>query len=368
MKFICTKSELEQAISIVQKAVKSNSTKPILDGILIQASNNKVMLTGYDLETGIEADVDSDVFEAGAVVANSKIFGEIIRKLPEESITIKSNDKNKLTIESGVAEFNINGNSADEYPKIPVIDNNDKIIMPQAVLKRMINNVIFAVSRDDTRPALTGCLLESDGKYATMVALDGFRMAVRKEELGDDFPLMNFLIPGKALSESAKIFDGKNEEEVIIYSSNNHLLFDIGNVRVVSRLIIQPYVNYSSLIQNSAKTVMNINRKLLLDAIERASLIIMNEERRFPVQVSMSDNETIVISANTDAGNLKEEISASISGDLIDIDFNARFFIDALKNIDDEMIKIEFNGALGPCIVRPIEGEAYVYLILPIRR
>lgn len=368
MKFICTKSELEQAISIVQKAVKSNSTKPILDGILIQANNNKVMLTGYDLETGIEADIDSDVFEAGAVVANSKIFGEIIRKLPEESITIKANDKNRLTIESGVAEFNINGNSADEYPKIPVIDNNDKIIMPQAVLKRMINNVIFAVSKDDTRPALTGCLLESDGKNATMVALDGFRMAVRKEELGDDFPLMNFLIPGKALFESAKIFDGKNEEEVIIYSSNNHLLFDIGNVRVVSRLIIQPYVNYSSLIQNSAKTVMNINRKLLLDAIERASLIIMNEERRFPVQVSMSDNETIVISANTDAGNLKEEISASISGDLIDIDFNARFFIDALKNIDDEMIKIEFNGSLGPCIVRPIEGEAYVYLILPIRR
>ncbi len=368
MKFVCTKTELEQAIAIVQKAVKTNSTKPILDGILIQAEGNKVMLTGYDLETGIEADIDSDVFEKGSVVANSKIFGEIIRKLPEESITIKADDKNMLTIESGVAEFNIKGNASEEYPKIPVIDNTDKIIMPQPVLKRMISNVIFAVSKDDTRPALTGCLLESDGTNATIVALDGFRMAVRKEELGKDFPLMNFLIPGKALFEASKIFDSKNEGEVIIYSSNNHLLFDIGNVRVVSRLIVQPYVNYSSLIQNSAKTVMNINRKLLLDAIERASLIIMNDERRFPVQISMSDNESIIVSANTDAGNLKEEIQASISGDLIDIDFNAKFFIEALKAIEDEMIKIEFNGVLGPCIVRPIEGENYVYLILPIRR
>ena len=333
MKFICTKTELEQAVSIVQKAVKSNSTKPILDGILIQANNNKVMLTGYDLETGIEADIDSDVFEAGAVVANSKIFGEIIRKLPEESITIKANDKNKLTIESGVAEFNINGNSADEYPKIPVIDNNDKIIMPQAVLKRMINNVNFAVSKDDSRQSLTGCFLESKGNNISMVAIDGFRMALRKTYAGEDFPPMSYIIPGKALNEAAKIFDDKTEEEeVIIYSSENHLLFDIGHVRIVSRLIKGNFVAYESIIQKNPLSVMTVNRKAFLDAIELAALIILNDERRCPVQLFMNDSSTtLTVAATTDCGTLREEVEDWWSVDPADYDSNVEEALTILK-------------------------------------
>lgn len=369
MKFNCNKTDLIAAISIVQKAIKSNSTVQILDGILIQADDSSVKLTGYDLETGIEADVDSDVYEKGSIVVPSRLFAEYIKKLPVEMITISSDDRNQLRIESGSFDTNIKGNSADSYPKIPIIETENKITVSQKILKNMIDHTIFAVSKDDTRQSLTGCCLESDGKTITMVAIDGFRMALRKEDVGEDFPLMNFIIPGKALNESAKIFDGDSDDkEVMIYSSSNHLLFDIGKVRIVSRLIQGPFVNYNSIIQKNPRSIMRVNRKALLDAVDRAAVMIMTDERRCPVRLSMPDDTTLFITATTEAGDTREDISVSLEGDSIDIDFNSRYLIDALKNIDDETVRIEFNGNQGPCIIVPEEGNAYVYLILPIRR
>lgn len=370
MKFNCSKDSLDSAISIVQKAVKTNTTVPILDGILIQAEGSSVKLTGYDLETGIEADVNSDISVEGSVVVNSKMFGEIIRKLPDNMVTITTDDRLQISIESGSTVFNIRGNSAENYPKIPTIENTNKIILPQAMLKKMISRTIFAVSKDDSRQSLTGCFLESKGNNITMVAIDGFRMALRKTFAGEDFPAMSYIIPGKALNEAAKIFDDKTEdEEVIIYSSENHLLFDIGHVRIVSRLIKGQFVAYESIIKKNPLSVMTVNRKSFLDAIERAALIILNDERRCPVQLIMNDNSSsLTVAATTDCGTLREDVDASLTGEKIDIDFNTRYLIDALKNIDDENINIEFNGAQGPCIITPVEGEEFVYLILPIRR
>lgn len=369
MKFNCHKDSLDDAVSIVQKAVKTNSTVPILDGILIQAEGEFVKLTGYDLETGIEADVVSDIYSEGSVVVNSKIFGDIIKKLPDDVITISSDDNNQITINCGSLIFSIKGISSESYPKIPIIRNGEKIILPQAMLKKMISKTIFAVSKDETRQSLTGCCLESDGSTITMVAIDGFRMALRKSYIGTDFPLMNFIIPGKALNESAKIFDDKNDDdEVIIYTSENNLLFDIGRVRVVSRLIKGPFVAYNSIIQKNPKTVMTVNKKALFDAIDRAALIISNDERRCPVQLVMSDESTLVVTANTENGSLREEIEVTLTGETIDIDFNTRYLIDALKNIDEENINIEFNGNQGPCIIVPTDGNDFLYLVLPIRR
>ncbi len=369
MKFNCHKSDLIDSISIVQKAIKSNSAVQILDGILIQAEDGKVKLTGYDLETGIEADLMSDITEDGSVVINSKIFGEIVKKLPEEMVTISTDERNHMTITSGSARFNIKGSSSESYPKIPIIETDNKITISQKILKNMINHTIFAVSKDDTRQSLTGCCLESDGSTVTMVAIDGFRMALRRESVGSEFPEMNFIIPGKALSESAKIFDGENDDnEVIIYSSSNHLLFDIGHVRIVSRLIQGSFVAYNSIIQKNPKSIMTVNRKDLLDSVERAALIIMTDERRCPVQLTMSDNTTMLVTADTEMGDLKENVDVTVEGDLVDIDLNSRYLIDALKNIDDDEVRIEFNGSQGPCIIVPVEGNGYVYLILPIRR
>ena len=369
MKFNCNKSDLLDAIVIVQKAIKTNSTVQILDGILIQAEDGSVKLTGYDLETGIEADLDSDVIEEGSVVVNSRYFGEIVKMLPDDMTTIEVDDRYNVSISSGEANTVLKGQSSESYPKIPVIETDNKITVSQKLIKDMVNGTIFAVSKDGTRQYLTGCNLESDGTTLTMVAIDGFRMALRRANVGSDFPVMNFIIPGKALNEAAKIFDGSDENtEVIIYSSANHLLFDIGSVRIISRLLGGPFVNYNAIIQKNPRTVINIDRRKLLDAVNRASLIINSDERRCPLHIKMKDTATLIVSATADAGTHKETIPIETEGETVDIDFNSKYLVDALKVIEDDTVRIEFNGNQGPCIIVPVQGDAYVYLVLPIRR
>ena len=367
MKFFCKKSDLSEAISVVMKAINRNSTVKILDGILIESGDNKIKLTGYDLETGIEAEVVADIFEEGSVVVESKIFNDIVRKLPEENIDIKVDDKFQLSINSGSVNFNIKGLDGEPYPKIPSIETDNKIVIGQKILKNMINHTSFAVSNDATRAKLTGLNLISDGKNLTLVAIDGFRIALNREDMGEDFPTMNYIIPGKSMNELSKILND-DDTEVVVYHSNNQILFDIGDVRLISRLIQGDFVNFESIIVKNPKTIMNISRKSLMDSIDRAALLIMTDERRCPVSLSMPDNSTLVVSTNTETGDHKESIDIKVEGDLIDIDFNSKYFIDALKNIDDDEIKIEFNGNQGPCIIKPVEGDKYIYLILPIRR
>jgi len=357
MKFICSRDRLMEAISIVQKAVSTRSTLPILDGILIEASSDDgVKLTGYDLETGIESQLESDVTEGGSIVINSRLFGEIVRKLPDNQVSFETNSQMQISIESGSSVFSIKGMSADGYPKIPTVTDAEKITLPQGLFKDMIKQTIFAVSTDESRPTLNGCYFSCDGFSIEMVAIDGFRLALRKQLLGQDLPVMKFSILG-----------GK-ETEVVVFSSTNHILFDTGKVRIVSRLIQGEYMNYRAILPKTSNTTLLVAPTAMLDAIERASLIILSEDRRCPVQLSMPNEETLVISASTELGTLREEIPVSITGEKIDIDFNPRYFIDALRVIDKEEISIIFNGSNGPCVLKPTEGEDFSYLVLPLRR
>ena len=368
MKFICSRDRLVESISIVQKAVSTRSTLPILDGILIEAvSGEGVKLTGYDLETGIESSLESDVTESGAFVVNSRLIGEIVRKLPDQQVVIESNSSLQISIESGSSVFSIKGMSAESYPKIPTVLDAEKISISQNLLKDMIRQTIFAVSTDESRPTLNGCFFRCDGFAIEMVAIDGFRLALRKQVVGEGLPSMKFIIPGKALHEVGRILTGK-DTEVVIYSSLNHILFDTGSVRIVSRLIQGEYMNYQAILPKTSNTTMLVAPASMLNAIERASLIILSEDRRCPVQLSMPDDETLVINASTEVGTLHEEIPVTISGERIDIDFNPRYFIDALRVIDKEEISIIFNGSNGPCILKPTEGEDFSYLVLPLRR
>ncbi len=368
MKFICSRDRLAEAISTVQKAVSTRSTLPILDGILIEASvSDGVKLTGYDLETGIEFTLESDVTEPGSLVINSRLIGEIVRKLPEDQVSLESNAQLQLSIESGSSVFSIKGMSSESYPKIPVVADEQKITLSQTLLKDMIRQTIFAVSTDESRPTLNGCYFTCDGFSIEMVAIDGFRLALRKQLIGQDLPAMKFIIPGKALHEVGRILGGK-EAEVVVYSSSNHILFDTGNVRIVSRLIQGEYMNYKAILPKTSNTTMLVSPSAMLNAIERASLIILSEDRRCPVQLSMPDDETLVIHASTELGTLHEEIPVNITGERIEIDFNPRYFIDALRAIDAEEISILLNGSNGPCVLRPTEGEDFSYLVLPLRR
>ncbi len=366
MKIICSRDRLMEAVSIVQKAVATRSTLPVLDGILIEADTG-IKLTGYDLETGIECLVDATVSETGSIVVNARMFGDIIRKLPDDIVNIETTPNMSMQIECSSTHFSIKGMKAEDYPKIPVVEKNQAVSINQSILKDMIRQTLFAVSTDESRPILNGCFLNCDGKTIEMVAIDGFRLALRRNQVEEELPSMKFIIPGRAIGEVGRILQA-NDTKVEIYPSQNHIRFDAGKVKLVSRLIQGEYMNYKGIIPQTAETTMTISPAAMLAAIERASLVITSEERRFPVRLTMPDDETLVVSANTDIGTLREEITVAMTGNRIDIDFNPRYFIDALKVIDEDEISVVFNGSMGPCVLRPIDGQEFAYLVLPLRR
>lgn len=366
MKFICSRDQLMDAISIVQKAVAPRSTMSILEGILVEADKD-VKLTGYDLETGIEYHMDADVPEKGSIILNSRMFGEIIRKMPDDILTIETKANQSVLIECSSTHFSIRGIVADEYPKIPDVDDGNNISLPQQLLKDMIKQTIFAVSTDESRPILNGCYLVSEGKSLEMVAIDGFRLALRHVDREEDFPQMKFIIPGKALGEIGRVLES-SDKPVEIHLTKNHIRFDTGNIRIVSRLIQGEYMNYRGILPQTAETTIRIGTRAMMEAVERASLVISTEDRRYPVRLSMTDDETLVVNANTELGTLREEIGITSSGSKIDIDYNPRYFIDALKAIEDDEIEIIFNGSMGPSVIRPLEGSKFAYLVLPLRR
>ena len=355
MKVICSRDRLIEAIAIVQKAISSRTTMAILDGILIEA-DEKVKLTGYDMELGIECQMEADVPEKGSLVVTSRMFGDIIRKLPEDLVSIETTSAQNIQIESGSSHFSIKCLRAEDYPKIPLVEQSKKVTLPQQMLKEMITQTIFAVSTDETRPILNGCFFQSEGASVEMVAIDGFRLALRKNRLEEAVGLLKFIIPGKVLHEVGRILSS-TKETVDIYPSNNNILFDTGKV-----------MNYKGIIPQTAETNVTVSPATLLDAIERASLIITTDDKRYPVRLTITDDDTLTISANTELGTLREEIAISMSGSKIDIDFNPRYFIDALKVIDEDEISIVFNGTMGPCVIKPLDSDEFAYLVLPLRR
>jgi DNA polymerase III subunit beta len=307
------------------------------------------------------------VAEAGSIVINARMFGDIVRKLPDDIVTIETGANLSIQIECGSTHFSIKGIRADEYPKIPTVEDAKQLSIKQSLLRNMVHQTLFAVSTDESRPVLNGCYFNCDGKNLELVAIDGFRLALRREEIGENLPAMHFIIPGKALNEVGRILT-TSDTPVEIYPSQNHILFNTGKVKLVSRLIQGEYMNYKGIIPQTAETTVTIAPAALLSAIERASLVITTEERRYPVRLTMPDDETLVVSANTEIGTLREEISVAMSGNRIDIDFNPRYFLDALKVIDDEEIAVVFNGSMGPCVLKPQEGQGFAYLVLPLRR
>jgi len=366
MKVICSRSLFVDAINTVQKAVGTHTTLSILEGILFEASDS-VKLTGYDSETGIEHTMPAEVLVPGQVVIAARLLGDVVRKLPEDTVKIEVNDNLMITIESGSSVFHLRGLSALDYPKIPIVEEARLLKVPQNKLIEMIRQTAFAASTDDSRPILNGVNVVLENGVLTLVAVDGFRLAVRHEEVEAKEESVSFIVPAKAMNEVARVLPNV-EGDISIYYSHNHILFDSEETRLVSRLIRGEFMNYKGLIPSSAESSLVINTSHLLAACERASLIIESESKRFPVTfVSTSDSE-LQVSARTDVGTTEEDIEVKLTGKRFDIDFNPKYFIDILKVVPDEEIKIEFSGSVGPSVIKPLEGDRYAYMILPLRR
>ena len=368
MKIVCYKDNLLKALNSVIKGVATKTTNPILEGILIQTNDNQIKLTTYDMELGIEYIIDSEVKQQGSTVVNAIMFSEIIRKLPDSEIYITLNENNLLEIECEGALYKLTTMNPDEFPELPKIEVENSIDLEQNMLKNMIKRTIFAVSTEENRQIFTGCLFEVENNKLNVVAVDGFRLALRSIYLPVKVSDFKAVIPGKTLNEINKILSD-SFENIKIGIAKNQALFEMENCKIVSRTLDGEFLNYKSVIPNTWETRIKVNKNNLQDSFERISLISassIEKEKKYPVKVSV-DIGKIIISCTNQTGEAKEEIFISTEGKNIEVGFNPKYFLDALKAIDDEEIFVEFGTNISPCLVKPIENNEYVYMILPIR-
>ncbi len=368
MKIICYKDKLLKALNSVVKAVANKTTMPVLEGILIQTNEKEIKLTTYDLEIGIEYIMECDVKEQGNTVVNAIMFSEIIRKLPDSEISINLNNKNLLEIECEGALYKLATMNPSEFPELPKIEIENSIEIDQTILKNMIKKTIFAVSSEESRPIFTGCLFEIENNKLTVVAVDGFRLALRSIFLNKQTNNFRAVIPGKTLNEINKIMLD-SFESVKIGVSKNQALFELDNCKVVTRILDGEFLNYKSVIPSNWETRVKVNKSNIQDSFERISLIsssTMEKEKKYPVKVQV-DIGKITISCTNQTGEAKEEIYISTEGKNIEAGFNPKYFLDALKSVEDEDIFVEFGTSISPCLIKSTENAEYVYMILPIR-
>ncbi len=367
MKLICSKNLLIDAISMAQKAIATRSPKPILEGLLFEAESELLTITGYDMETGIECKVETDVIIPGKVVMNAKMISDIVRKLPEDIVNIEVDNNYLIKINSGKANFRIKGIEATDFPKIPIVEEAEQMEVSQRALKEMISQTIFATSTDENRPILNGIKVVAEENSLELVAIDGFRLAIRREEFPEKLPTMSFIVPAKAMQEVAGIMD-PTDKPVKVYPSHNHILFDTGTVKLVCRLLQGDYMDYHKVVPQEMMSKISLKTEDMLRAIDRSTLVINVDQRRFPFTMKNEDKQTLSISTKTDIGQVYEEIAINLEGEDLDSDYNPKYFLDALRNIPDEEIILEFSGTFGPCLIKPKEGNKFLYLVLPLRR
>ena len=368
MKIVCEKDKILKAINSVTKAVASKTTMPILEGIFIQTNENQVKLTTYDLEIGIEYIIECDVKEQGATVVNAIMFSEIIRKLPDTDIKIEINDKNLLVIECEGSLYKLATMNPDEFPELPQINIENSIEIEQNSLKEMIRKTIFAVSTEENRPIFTGCLFQISNNKLNVVAVDGFRLAWKSKFLQNKINDFTAVIPGRTLNEVNKIILD-SFDTIKIGVAKNQALFEMENCKVVTRLLDGEFLNYSSVIPENWETRIRVNRDILQNCFERVSLISsssIEKEKKYPVKVLVEIGK-VTISCTNQTGDAKEEIYIESEGKNLEAGFNPKYFLDALRAIDDEEVFVDFGTGISPCVIRPVEEGDYTYMILPIR-
>ncbi|MFC3041037.1 DNA polymerase III subunit beta [Virgibacillus xinjiangensis] len=376
MKFVIQRDQLIASVQDVMKAISPRTVIPILTGMKVEAKHHGITLTGSDSDISIESyipaeedgNVNVEQIEEGSIVLQAKYFPDIVKKLPEKTVEITADENLKVTIKSGKAEFNLNGQDAAEYPQLPKLQTDDSFEMPTDLLKSMIKQTVFAVSTMETRPILTGVNMKLAENKLSFTATDSHRLASREIPIPNantEFP--SIVVPGKSLNELNKILDD-TEEKVEISVTNNQILFRTEHLNFLSRLLDGNYPETSRLIPDQSKTVIYAKTKELLGSIDRASLLA-KEERNNVVRLSTGEGSLVEITSNSpEVGTVAEEITVSgIEGEELKISFSSKYMMEALRAIDYEEVKIEFTGAMRPFIIHPANDDPILQLILPVR-
>ena len=367
MKFKTSQSELNKALNFVSKAVTTRSTMPILKGILLNVtSEGKLVLTASDMELSIEKTIPVTDFEEGSIVLPARLFSDIIRKLPNETVSIEQKEFSNVAISTFSSEFNIVGMSPEEFPELGTVNETDKISINREFFKEMIRKTSFAASIDESKGVIVGVLIEVREGSLNMAALDGFRMAVASEKTSNDKE-KDIIIAARILNEINKIISetDQDQEFIDLILDNKKAVITTEDSRIILRIIEGTFLQYNSLIPAEFKTTVNISRSMLIESVERASLFA-KEGRNNLIKISVGENE-VKINSKSEAGNVNESIPAKRDGNDIEIGFNSKYLIEGLKVIRDENIVMKFNESINPCIIEPAGEEEFVYMILPVR-
>lgn len=363
MKIICSKANLLQGVNIVSKAVPSRTTMAILECILIDASTNEIKLTANDMELGIETKIEGEIAERGVIALDAKIFSEIVRKLPDNQVTIITDESFKTVITCEKAKFNIIGKSGEDFSYLPYIERNQPVVLSQFTLKEVIRQTIFSISDSDSNKLMTGELFEINENQLKVVSLDGHRISIRNIELKESYQYSKIVVPGKTLQEVSKILPGDSDEVVHMFFTDNHIVFEFGSTTVVSRLIEGEYFKIEQMLSSDYETKIKINKRELLDCIDRATLLIKEGDKK-PIIMNVRDGN-MELKINSFIGSMNEEIDIQKEGKDIMIGFNPKFFIDALRVIEEEEVILYMVNPKAPCFIKD-DGEKFIYLILPV--
>lgn len=363
MKLIFSKSNLLHSVNIVLKAVPSKTTMVILECILIDATANEIKFIANDMELGIETKVEGDIIERGIIALDAKIFSEIVRKLPDNDVVIETDDNLNTTITCEKAKFNISGKSGEDFSYLPDIEKTDSITLSQFTLKEVIRQTIFSIADNENNKIMTGELFEINDNILRVVSLDGHRISIRKIELKESYDSKKVIVPGKTLIEINKILSGEVNDEVRLFFTSNHIVFEFDNTVVVSRLIEGEYFRIDQMLSSDYETKVKVNKKELLNCIDRATLLVKEGDKK-PIIINITD-ETMELKIHSQIGSMNEDIDTSKEGKDILIGFNPKFLIDALRVIDDEEIDMYLVNPKAPCFIKD-DKDKYIYLILPV--
>ena len=363
MKLVCSKANLLHGVNIVSKAVPTRTTMAILECILIDASTNEIKLMANDRELGIETRIEGDIVERGIIALDAKIFSDIVRKLPDNDVTIETDASFKTVITCEKAKFNIIGKSGDDFSYIPYIERNEAISISQFTLKEVIRQTIFSIADNENNKLMGGELFELNENQLRVVSLDGHRISIRKIELKENYGSKKVVVPGKTLQEISKIVNGTVDEDVMIFIADNHIIFEFDRTTVVSRLIEGEYFKIDQMLSSDYETKVKINKRELLDCIDRATLLVKEGDKK-PIIMNITDGN-MELKINSFIGSMNEEIDITKEGKDILIGFNPKFFIDALRVIDEEDVTLYMVNPKAPCFIKDDDGR-YTYMILPV--
>ena len=366
MKFTCEKYLLSQAVATAGRAAASKSPIPALEGLLIEAGASGVRVTGYDLKKGIYTGFPADVAVPGSVVLSAKLFGDIVRKLPDGIVTISADEYNAVNITCGNADYNISGTPSEDYPELPSMDHASNLTLAQDVFARMISQTSFAISTNESRPVYTGALLEVEDKTLTMVAVDGYRLALRREAVDScDADALRFIVPGAALSDLEKICSSP-EEPVRIAVGSKHVSFSVGDTVLISRRLEGEFLNYKKTVPYDFPIRVKASRSDMIRCADRVSLII-DDRSKNPLRCVFGDG-VLSITCATPLGRAEDSCAIDGNGTDLMIGFNNSYLLDALKAAPADVLQVNLGTGSSPCVLTAEDGsDKFLYMILPVR-